>query len=345
MSKALPDKVRAGDKLSAKWLNGLVDYVKFLNDQQQRRRLLKGVGYTVSESPGGSSLTIDRQAVVRVLSDDLDILRGEEFEVRIKPKGLCKVDKETGNWDKIVQVQAGRITNHSSFTLDVVSKELKEGEKPPTESGTEAGTAWDAASWVDMEKLADLGEDESGARAKDDEKKEVAVYVKMRLEGGQPVEGVFTTEPTDEASGAIYVPIGQVKGELVEGSPRFYITQFQRGPIELGGDTTAMPFDVSLALKQPETEEGDESSGEDEQEEPQTCINVAGGRVFLPQREYAIIPDKRDWAIDVYEGFPMYVTLTLSRDADGNVAYKYALQGLSSFGSEIPATEEQEDTP
>ncbi len=356
MSRALPDKVRAGDKLSARWLNSIVDYLKYLNDQQLRRRLLKGVGYAVSESPGGSSLTIDRQAVVRVLFDDLDILRGEEFEVRIKPKNLCNVDKESGNWDKIVQVHIGRITNHREFTLNVVSKELDGGEKPAPEAAEQNSAAWDAGCWVDMDTLPNLGgggQGESGGSTgkddKDEDSDEVTVYVKMRFEGDIPIEGVFCTEMDEEATDAVYVPIGSVSGELVEGSARYYITQYQRGPIELGGGAaSSMPFDVTLTVKPPEPKPEDEGAmegGEEEEEEPQTCINVLGGRVFLPQREYAIIPDKRDWPIEVFEGYPMYVTLTLSRDADGNVAYKYALEGLSSFGREVPATEEQEDAP
>ncbi len=351
MSRALPEKVRAGDKLSAKWLNSVIDYLKYVDDQQLRRRILKGVGYAVSESPGGSSLTIDRQAIVRVLSDDLDVLHGEEFEVRIKPKGLCKVDKETGNWDKIVQVHTGRITTHVGFTLDVVAKEQKEGEKPSED--TQQGSAWDAESWVDMETLPSLGKGDSGGDESsdtdssddnDDDKDEIEVFVKMRVSGGVPTEAVFTTKPDEKAADAVYIPIGKVKGELVEGSPRYYVTQYHRGPIELGGDASPMPFDVTLSIKIPEPQEG-EASGEDKEEEPQTCINVAGGRVFLPQREYVIIPDKNEWSIDVFEGYPMYVTLTLSRNSQGNVAYKYALEGLASFGSEIPATEEQEDTP
>ncbi len=348
MSQRLPDKVRAGDQLSAKWLNSLVDYLKYLNDMQQRRRLLKGVGYAVSESPGGSSLTIDRQAVVRVLSDDLDVLRNEEFQVRIKPRGLCRVNKETGDWDKVVQVHVGRITNHRDFTLPVIAKETNEGETPGTPDTTTA-TAWDAASWVDIDTLDDLGENAdtpATASSEDDtSKKEIAVYVKMTMEGGIPVAAVFTSEVNpDELGAAIYIPIGSVHGELVEGTPRYYITQHQQGPIELGGGAAAMPFDVTLTEKLVETE-GESDTEEGEEPEPQTCISVAGGRIFLPEREYTIIPDKTDWPITVYEGYPMYVTLTLSRDADGNITYKYELTGLSSFGTEVPATEEQEDAP
>ncbi len=350
MSRALPDKVRAGDTLSAKWLNSLVDYLKYLNDMQLRRRVLKGVGYAVSESPGGSSLTIDRQAVVRVLSDDLDILRNEEFQVRIKPKGLCKVDKETGDWDKVVQVHTGRITNHRDFTLPVTAKEGEESSSAPSTPTPESGTAWDAASWVDIDTLDDLGQGDAEspiALSSEDEakKNEVAVYVKMTMEGGLPVAAVFTSDikPDESDKAAIYIPIGTIHGESVEGTPRYYITQYQQGPIELGGDGGAMPFDVTLGTMEDETESDENEEGEEPELKP--CLNIAGGRVFLPEREFAVIPDKNEWALTDSGEQEQYVVLTLSRNADGKLVYKYELTALSSLGTEVQTSEEKEETP
>ena len=229
MSQRLPDKVRAGDQLSAAWLNSIVDYLKYLNDMQARRRLLKGVGYAVSESPGGSSLTIDRQAVVRVLSDDLALLRNEDFEVRIQPKGLCEVNPDTGDWDKVVQVHRGSITNHRDFTLEVVAKEGGDGQQP-------ASSAWDAEDWVDMGTLPALGKGSS-------ENATLEVYVKITLVSGMPTEAVFTSQSAESGAGGesvvdengecLYVPIATVSGALVDGTPRYYITQYQQGPIEM----------------------------------------------------------------------------------------------------------------
>ncbi len=349
MSRALPDKVRAGDTLSAKWLNSLVDYLKYLNDMQLRRRLLKGVGYAVSESPGGSSLTIDRQAVVRVLSDDLDILRNEEFQVRIKPKGLCKVNPDTGDWDKVVQVHTGRITNHRDFTLPVIAKEGTESSSAPSTPTPESGTAWDATSWVDIGTLDDLGQgnkESPVALNSDDEQKknEVAVYVKMTMEGGIPVAAVFTSDikPDESDKAAIYIPIGTIHGESVEGTPRYYITQYQQGPIELGGNAAAMPFDVTVGVMQEENQ----PDGEGEEEpELKPCLNIAGGRVFLPEREFAVIPDKNEWPLGDSTEQEQYVVLTLSRNADGKLVYKYELAALSSLGTEVQTSEEKEETP
>ncbi len=338
MSRTLPDRVRAGDTLSAAWLNSIIDYLKGLNDMQARRRLLKGVGYTVSESPGGSSLTIDRQAVVRVLSDDLDIMRNEEFQVRIRPKGLSQVNKETGDWDKVVQVHVGRITNHRNFTLPVIAKETGDTDAGGTgSSSTAAGTSWDAANWVDMGTLKDLGQS-AEARAAGEENC-IEVFVRLTFEGGLPMEAVFCTEDNsaegNESENTAYIPIGKISGESVEGSPRYYITQYQQGPIELGGGGSgAMPFDVSVGtyLEEPETE--------DEQPKVKACLNVTGGRVYLPEREYAVIPDKSEWPLDGASGESQYVILTIMRGGDGQIQYRYDVDDLSTMGTEIQATEE-----
>ncbi len=342
MSRTLPDRVKAGDTLSATWLNSIIDYLKGLNDMQARRRLLRGVGYTVSESPGGSSLTIDRQAVVRVLSDDLDIMRDEEFQVRLKPKGLSQVDAETGNWDKVVQVHVGRITNHRDFTLPVTAKELSDEDAGSMgSSSSAAGTAWDAANWVDMGTLKPLGD--SAAAQAEGEANCIEVYVKVTFEGGLPMEAVFSTKEKSteggesssaEGDNTIYIPIGKISGESVEGSPRYYITQYQQGPIELGGGSGgAMPFDVSVGTMVEEAE------NEGEQPQVKACLNVKGGRIFLPEREFATIPDKNEWPLEEASGSSQYVILTLSRGGDGELQYSYELAELSELGTEIQASE------
>ncbi len=346
MSRTLPDRVKAGDTLSATWLNSIIDYLKGLNDMQARRRLLRGVGYTVSESPGGSSLTIDRQAVVRVLSDDLDVMRNEEFQVRIKPKGLCTINKETGDWDKVVQVHVGRITNHRDFTLPVTEKALSDTVTGGTGSSSpSSGTAWDAENWVDMGTLKALGK--SGETRATSEENCIEVYVKVTFEGGLPMAAVFSTKnesaeggenPPAEGGSIVYIPIGKISGESVEGNPRYYITQYQQGPIELGGGASgSMPFDVSVGtyLSEPE-QTGD-------QPKVKACLNVRGGRIFLPEREIATIPDKEAWPLEGASGNDRYVILTLSRSGDGELRYRYALADLSELGTEIQAREEESE--
>ena len=84
MARDIPREVKAGEVVSAAWLNSIVAYLRYLNEQQLRRRILRGVGYQAKESAGGTSLTIDKQAIARICSDDLDVHRNEDFQLRIE---------------------------------------------------------------------------------------------------------------------------------------------------------------------------------------------------------------------------------------------------------------------
>ena len=123
MGKEIPREVRAGEVISAAWLNSIISYLRYLHEQQLRRRILRGVGYQAKESAGGTSLTIDRQAIARAISDDLDILRNQEFRLRIKPRNECRVDDESGDWDKVLQVHIGRVTDHLGHEITVTALE------------------------------------------------------------------------------------------------------------------------------------------------------------------------------------------------------------------------------
>ncbi len=365
----MPYKVKAGDTLSATWMNQVVDKLKEVDDMQKRRRLLRGVGYTVSESPGGTSLTIDKQEINRILTDGLSTMHNADFQIRIKPKGLCKVEEESGNWDKIVQVHKGYITNHVDINIEVSSKAKDESEKEEettTDPEEETGSAWDASEWVEMGTLPALGGDSTSATdggdgtsssdskdSNDTSEKSIRIYVRMEAAGGVPVRAEFVAvkddEELDTQGGAYFIPIGEVSGEQVDGTPRYYIRQHQIGSIELGGSGAQMPFDVSLFMKLPEDQkesEGEASGDESEEEEPEPepHVTVRGGRVFMAERQYADIPDKEEWPIGTNNSLPAFITLTLSRDGNGNVYYKYAVEDLSAFGYQIHALEEQETT-
>lgn len=45
MGRDIPREVKAGEVVSAAWLNSIVAYLRYLNEQQLRRRILRGVGY------------------------------------------------------------------------------------------------------------------------------------------------------------------------------------------------------------------------------------------------------------------------------------------------------------
>lgn len=322
MAREIPRTVRAGEVVSAAWLNSIIDYLRYLNEQQSRRRLLRGVGYQVKESPGGTSLTIDKQAVTRVCDDELDILRNEDFQLRIKPKGQCAVDEETGHWDKVLQVHQGRITDHHGNYVDVTELEKEDGSQVAIPSG---GTAWDSSDWLDVGVLK-VSQDEGG-----EGEKEISVFVRLTLHGTQVEKAVFVTKE-DASTGDMYVRIGKASVETVEELPRYYFSQYHQGPIELGGESSSMPFDTYMSTEM----EGDDP----ENQEKKYYLKIAGGNVFLPNDQYAVIPEKTKLPIDVTSGTG-YVCLTLMRQASGELKYQYSIKNESELGTAVSATEDK----
>lgn len=332
MGRDIPREVKAGEVVSAAWLNSIVAYLRYLNEQQLRRRILRGVGYQAKESAGGTSLTIDRQAIVRLGSDDLDIHRNEDFQLRIKPKHQCTVDAESGHWDKILQVHIGRVTDHHGHELNVTEIEKESRASTPAKS-----SVWDSEQWVDVgvlkPKTSTQGDDGVATAAEEaDDNSTKEVFVRLTLSGSVPEKAVFATKK-EEGSADIYVPIGKVQAVVVEEFLRIYMEQYQQGPIELGGESVGMPFDVSMSetIKEP-TKEG---------EEPQVTyqVNVEAGRVFLPDRQFAYIPRKEKLELGELTGSTRYVTLTLMRDGAGNLKYQYTLEPESELGTRMNATE------
>lgn len=332
MGRDIPREVKAGEVVSAAWLNSIVAYLRYLNEQQLRRRILRGVGYQAKESAGGTSLTIDRQAIVRLGSDDLDIHRNEDFQLRIKPKHQCTVDAESGHWDKILQVHIGRVTDHHGHELNVTEIEKESRAATPSKS-----SVWDSEQWVDVDvlkpKASTQGDDGVATAAEEaDDNSTKEVFVRLTLSGSVPEKAVFTTKK-EEGSADIYVPIGKVQAVVVEEFLRIYMEQYQQGPIELGGESVGMPFDVSM------TETIEEPLQEGEEPQVTYQVNVEAGRVFLPDRQFAYIPRKEKLELGELTGSTRYVTLTLMRDGAGNLKYQYTLEPESELGTRMNATE------
>lgn len=332
MGRDIPREVKAGEVVSAAWLNSIVAYLRYLNEQQLRRRILRGVGYQAKESAGGTSLTIDRQAIVRLGSDDLDIHRNEDFQLRIKPKHQCTVDAESGHWDKILQVHIGRVTDHHGHELYVTEIEKESRAATPSKS-----SVWDSEQWVDVgvlkPKASTQGDDGVATAAEEaDDNSTKEVFVRLTLSGSVPEKAVFATKK-EEGSADIYVPIGKVQAVVVEEFLRIYMEQYQQGPIELGGESVGMPFDVSM------TETIDEPLQEGEEPQVTYQVNVEAGRVFLPDRQFAYIPRKEKLELGELTGSTRYVTLTLMRDGAGNLKYQYKLEPESELGTKVNATE------
>lgn len=375
MGKEIPREVRAGEVISAAWLNSIISYLRYLNEQQLRRRILRGVGYQAKESAGGTSLTIDRQAIVRAISDDLDILRNQEFRLRIKPQNECRVDEESGDWDKVLQVHTGRVTDHLGHEITVTALEQDDENTQATPSPGTESTVWDAGEWVDVGILSPASDStsgeaapqaaeatEPGAGGASDEEGSINVYVRLTLSGTVPQQAVFAVEKKEDTQD-LYIPIGKARAEVVSEFLRIYINQYQEGPIELGGVVPAMPFDVNMtsAPGEPGGSGGDfvEPGGSGDYTEPGGVfqlvsrgepepggeeseevyyLSIESGRVFLPEREFVEIPRKDKLQI-TDPASTRYVTLTLTRSGAGQYTYAYTLEAESALGTKRLATE------
>lgn len=362
MGKEIPREVRAGEVISAAWLNSIISYLRYLNEQQLRRRILRGVGYQAKESAGGTSLTIDRQAIVRAISDDLDIQRNQEFRLRIKPKNECQVDDKSGDWDKVLQVHTGRVTDHLGHEITVTALEQDDENSQATPSPGTESTVWDAGEWVDVGILSPASDSTSGEVALQaaeatspgagEKEGSIDVYVRLTLSGTVPQQAVFAIEQQEDTQD-LYIPIGKARAEVVSEFLRIYINQYQEGPIELGGVVPAMPFDVSMtsAPGEPGGSGGDFvepggsgqaiTRGEPDGEESEEVYNLSieSGRVFLPEREFVEIPRKDKLQI-TDPGSTRYVTLTLTRGGEGQYTYAYTLEAESALGTKRLATEQ-----
>lgn len=375
MGKEIPREVRAGEVISAAWLNSIISYLRYLNEQQLRRRILRGVGYQAKESAGGTSLTIDRQAIVRAISDDLDILRNQEFRLRIKPQNECRVDDESGDWDKVLQVHTGRVTDHLGHEITVTALEQDDENTQATPSPGTESTVWDAGEWVDVGILSPASDStsgeaapqaaeatEPGAGGASDEEGSINVYVRLTLSGTVPQQAVFAVEKKEDTQD-LYIPIGKARAEVVSEFLRIYINQYQEGPIELGGVVPAIPFDVNMtsAPGEPGGSGGDfvEPGGSGDYTEPGGVfqlvsrgepepggeeseevyyLSIESGRVFLPEREFVEIPRKDKLQL-TDPGSTRYVTLTLTRSGAGQYTYAYTLEAESALGTKRLATE------
>lgn len=109
----IPDKVRVGEKLSARWLNQLIDCLKEL----ARAANMAGNGTSTSSIEySGSDM---RDTKYRGTGGtDLQEFRVVPFQLRLKPKHLCGVSAD-GHWPKIAQMKAGAILDYMGKTHPV----------------------------------------------------------------------------------------------------------------------------------------------------------------------------------------------------------------------------------
>lgn len=109
----LPEKVRVGETLSARWLNQVVDCLKEL---AKAANMVGNGSSTSSIEYSGSELRDTKYRGTG--STDLQEFKVFPFQLRLKPKHLCEVD-ESGNWPKIAQIKAGAIIDYMGNTRPV----------------------------------------------------------------------------------------------------------------------------------------------------------------------------------------------------------------------------------
>ena len=109
----LPEKVRVGETLSARWLNQVVDCLKELG---KAANMVGNGTSTSSIEYSGSEL---RDTKYRGTGgSDLQEFKVFPFQLRLKPKHLCEVDAE-GNWPKVAQMKVGAIIDYMGTTYAV----------------------------------------------------------------------------------------------------------------------------------------------------------------------------------------------------------------------------------
>lgn len=109
----LPEKVRVGETLSARWLNQVVDCLKEL---AKAANMVGNGSSTSSIEYSGSEL---RDTKYRGTGgSDLQEFKVFPFQLRLKPKHLCEVD-ESGNWPKVAQMKVGAIIDYMGTTYAV----------------------------------------------------------------------------------------------------------------------------------------------------------------------------------------------------------------------------------
>jgi len=307
----LPRKLRAGDTLTADWLNSLADNISSISKALTRNKVLKGAGYSVSESSGGTSLTIAKQPEFLRNAYKLPLYINTDFALRIKPKELSEANAE-GEWDMLLQVHTGSIRNSSAELI------LVNSYKDAPTNKSESIQPWDAEDWVDIQTI---GSDP------------IEVFV---CYDGSKAE--FVSSKAEDSN--IYVPIGVLEIEKLDEVPQYNLTQYHLGTIELGGEGKAMPFDVSIKLCKHEC---DVTGDEDFPQTPKYLINVEEGRVFFPEAKHATIP-KKDGTIysspSALEAKNGFLLIEVYQKSDGSVEYLYRI-AAELPGTALSATEKQ----
>ena len=228
----IPDKVRVGEKLSARWLNQLIDCLKEL----ARAANMAGNGTSTSSIEySGSDM---RDTKYRGTGGtDLQEFRVVPFQLRLKPKHLCEVSAD-GNWPKIAQIKAGAIIDYMGKTYSV----------------PEGATIYDyTEGWVDLGEFSE-------ALTK------IYCIIKQNYKGEilsanfKKAEEKFVpwgkTDTNQEGEGTLSVFIGSYQLKRVEEINRAHIYQAHTGTLDLQTIQVEKLFDADEEAKEESTGSG-----------------------------------------------------------------------------------------
>lgn len=227
----LPDKVRVGETLSARWLNQVVDCLKELAKASN-------VGNGSSTSSIEYSGSDYRDTKYRGTGGtDLQEFRVVPFQLRLKPKQLCEVSAE-GNWPKIAQIKAGAIIDYMGKTYSV----------------PEGATIYDyTEGWVDLGEFSEaltkiyciIKQNYKGEILSADFKKAEEKFVPWGK-----------TDTNQEGEGTLSVFIGSYQLKRVEEINRAHIYQAHTGTLDLQTIQVEKLFDADEEAKEESTGSG-----------------------------------------------------------------------------------------
>lgn len=227
----LPDKVRVGETLSARWLNQVVDCLKELAKASN-------VGNGSSTSSIEYSGSDYRDTKYRGTGGtDLQEFRVVPFQLRLKPKQLCEVSAD-GNWPKIAQIKAGAIIDYMGKTYSV----------------PEGATIYDyTEGWVDLGEFSEaltkiyciIKQNYKGEILSADFKKAEEKFVPWGK-----------TDTNQEGEGTLSVFIGSYQLKRVEEINRAHIYQAHTGTLDLQTIQVEKLFDADEEAKEESTGSG-----------------------------------------------------------------------------------------
>jgi len=205
----LPEKARAGEKLSARWLNQVIDCLKEL----AKAANMAGNGSSTSSIEYSGSDMHDTKYRGTV-GAELQEFRVAPFQLRLKPKRLCSVSSD-GEWEKVVQMKAGVV-------LDYMGKTHPAPEDTAIHDFTEG--------WVDIGPFSEqlqkiycvIKQDCKGEITKIEIKKDEEAFIPW----GKTAEN-------EKGDGVLSVFIGSCQLLKIEGVNRAHIYQAHCGTLDL----------------------------------------------------------------------------------------------------------------